>query len=118
MATRRVQLVSTKSERKSVIQWMLTKVEENGSDSTIPAQAVEQSPSIFSLISRRAKKEKARRSRKTRNNFFLLSKLCRINYCRLVVVVNEDALFVEDKLRHFMGEVASVIGGRMFFMKF
>ena len=50
--------------------------------------------------------------------FFLLSKLCRISYSRLVAVANKDALFVEHKLRHFMGEFASFIGGRMFFMKF
>ena len=47
MGTRRVQLVSTKSERKAVIQWMLAKVQENGSDSTIATQAVEHFPDIF-----------------------------------------------------------------------
>ena len=50
--------------------------------------------------------------------FFLLSKLCRISHCWLVAVVNEGALFVEHKLRKFMGEVARVIVGRMFFLKF
>ena len=69
MATRRVQLFSTKSERKSVIQWMLANVEENGSESMIAAQAVEQFPDIFKQTSRSANREKARRWWKTRNDF-------------------------------------------------
>ena len=58
MASRRVSLVSTKSERKAVVQWMLAKVEKNGSDSTIAAHAVEQFPDIFRQTSRRTNREK------------------------------------------------------------
>ena len=46
-----------------------SKVEENGSDSTIAAQAVEHFPSIFRQTNRKANREKARRWWKTRNDF-------------------------------------------------
>ena len=46
MPPRRVQLVSTKSQRKAVLQWMITKAGEDGTDTRIAAQAVDQSPNI------------------------------------------------------------------------
>ena len=77
MLTRRVQLVSTKSEGKAVIPWMVARKEENGSDSTIGVLAVEQLPSVFRQTNRRANREKARQ----RTIFFLLLQLCRTNDC-------------------------------------
>ena len=69
MPSRRVQLVSTKSERKAVIQWMVAQVEENGSDCKIAAQVVDQFPSIFIQTNRRANRENSRRWWKTINDF-------------------------------------------------
>ena len=45
--TRRVELVSTNSERKALMQWMVSKLEENESDDEIAAEAIEQFPSTF-----------------------------------------------------------------------
>ena len=51
--TRRIQLVSTNSERKALMQWMVSKLEENGSDNKIAAEAIEQFPSTFRKAHRR-----------------------------------------------------------------
>ena len=116
MPTRRVQLVSTKPEREAEIQSKIAKVKDNGSDSTIAAQAVEQFPSTFRHTNRT---EKRRDDSGTQEMiFFLLSKLCGTYHCRLVAPVKEDAQFGEHKLRRFMGDYVSVITGRIFFMKF
>ena len=47
MSNRRVQLLSTKFERKAVMVWMMQRVEESGSECRIVARAVEQFPGIF-----------------------------------------------------------------------
>ena len=74
------------------------KVEENGSDSTIAAQAVEKFPSIFRQTNRRANQEKAQRWWTTRNYFLSAIETVRgINHCPLVAVLNENAQFVENK---------------------
>ena len=57
MKLRRVQLVSTKSQRKAVLQWVITKVEEDGTDTRIAAQSVGQLPNLFKKTSRRANRE-------------------------------------------------------------
>ena len=44
MQPRRVQLVSTKSQRKAVLQSMIAKVGEDVTDSRIAAQTVDQFP--------------------------------------------------------------------------
>ena len=51
-------------------------------------------------------------------SLFLLSKLRITNHCRLAAVVNEVVQFGENYLRHFLGEVPSIICGRIFFLKF
>ena len=60
MSPRRVQLVSTKSQRKAVLQWMIAKVEEDGTEARIAAQAVDQFPNTLKKTNRRANREKAR----------------------------------------------------------
>ena len=50
MPTRRVQLVSTKYVRKSVIHWTIAKLEETRTDSKIAAQAVDIESKISALL--------------------------------------------------------------------
>jgi len=47
MAARPPQVVSTKSQRKSVITWMISTVESCGMSHSISAKAVEQFPTVF-----------------------------------------------------------------------
>ena len=67
MPSRRVQLISTKSKRKAVLQWMIAKFEEDGTDKRITAHAVGQFPNMFKQNNSRENREKARQWWKTRN---------------------------------------------------
>ena len=69
MQPRRVQFVSTKSQRKALLQWMIAKVQEDGTDNRITAETVNQFPNLFKQTNRRANKEKARQCWSTRNEF-------------------------------------------------
>ncbi len=57
---RRVQVVSTMSQKKYVILWMTETVNANVSDHIIAAKAVQQFPSIFTQRNPRANREKER----------------------------------------------------------
>ncbi len=69
MPARRVQLVSTKSEKKLAIEWMIAKIAQDGSEHHIAAKAVQQFPRIFRQTNPRANREKARNWWLTRNHF-------------------------------------------------
>ena len=45
---RRAQVVSTKSDRKKVIKWMIRYAYEYGSENHIAAKAIKEFPNIFS----------------------------------------------------------------------
>jgi len=60
-ARRRVQVVSTRADRKKVILWMLNEVETCGTETRIAVKAVDAHPRIFSQRSRVANRQKARR---------------------------------------------------------
>lgn len=69
---RRVQVVSTKPQRKRVINWMITAVQECETESYIVPKAVEQFPLIFTQRSPKTNREKSRRWWKERENFIQL----------------------------------------------
>ena len=60
MPTLCVQLVSTESERKEVIQWIMERVEESRSEYRIAAHTFEQFPRIFRQMNPGSDREKAR----------------------------------------------------------
>ena len=68
-STRRVQVVSTKEQRKAVIRWMIHEVEESGTEHCIAARAVNNFPLIFTQRSHKANREKARQWWKVRDQF-------------------------------------------------
>lgn len=47
MAPRSIQIVSTKTQRRDVIEWMMAEVEKFGSSSRIAAKAANAVPRIF-----------------------------------------------------------------------
>ena len=55
MATRTPQIVSTKKQRKLVIEWMMKEVEESGTDKEILIKATEKFNSIFKIADSRSK---------------------------------------------------------------
>lgn len=66
---RKVQVVSSKSQRKLVISWMINEVENCGTEQCIAAKAVHNFPKIFIQRSHKANREKARIWWKNRDSF-------------------------------------------------
>ena len=66
---RRVQVVSTKSDRKKVIKWMISYADEHGSENRIAAKAVKEFPKLFSQQIAEAHKSKVLRSWKKEEEF-------------------------------------------------
>lgn len=69
---RRVQVVSTKAQRKKVILWMIARANENGTDKNIVPEAVAQFPAIFCQKTSKSNQEKARRWWNGRHSFLSL----------------------------------------------
>ena len=83
MQPRRVQLVSTKPQREAVVQWMIAKIEDDGTDTRIADQKVEYFPNLFKQTNRRSNREKARQWWNTRKEFLSAIQTPRKNHCRL-----------------------------------
>ena len=56
MSSRRPQNVSTKQQRKRVVNWMIEEAERCGSEKKLSSKAVENFPSIFKTNDVRTKK--------------------------------------------------------------
>ena len=56
MAQRHSQIVSTKSQRKLVIEWMTNEVNQSGSEREISLKAVDRFPAVFKVINARIRK--------------------------------------------------------------
>lgn len=65
-----MQIVSTVSQRKMVIRWMIEQQEELGCDTRIAARAVDQFPTILRNPNRSVNREKARNWWVCRANYF------------------------------------------------
>ncbi len=68
---RNVQIVPTKSGQKTVVCWMLSEINEIGSEDKIAAKAVDYFPKIFCQFSRDVTRKKVHQCLKAEMNFYL-----------------------------------------------
>lgn len=70
IASRNVQIVSKKSDRKPVTEWMIAEAEESGSDKNIAGKAVMHFPQLFRQPNRTTRYAKAYQWWKSKDEFF------------------------------------------------
>ena len=83
-----------KIRTKSRNTWVIVKVEENGSASSIAAQVVNNFPGMFRQISGRSIQKRTVDGGRQETIFFVVSKLSVTNHNPLVALVKEDLQFI------------------------